>query len=49
MMKNRGQKRRPIDIPGLIGCALVILWTYAIFWYYGAAVRGDELLLSHLF
>ncbi len=49
MLKGKQGKGRPVvDIPGLLGCAFVIGFTYALFWYYGASVRG-EALLSHLF
>ncbi len=49
MLKGRRRKGwRALDIPGLLGCALVIGFTYALFWYYGASVRGED-LLPHLF
>ena len=45
MLKRKGRKGWPaVDIPGLLGCALVIGFTYALFWYYGVSVRGEALL-----
>ena len=37
---NRQSWRQAIDIPGLVGCIVLILGTYAIFWHYSQTVSG---------
>ncbi len=31
---------REIDVPGLLGCVLLVFMTYGIFWYYAEAIKG---------
>ena len=31
---------RGIDIPGLLGCVVLVFMTYGIFWYYTEAIKG---------
>ncbi len=31
---------RDIDVPGLLGCVLLVFMTYGIFWYYTEAIKG---------
>jgi len=32
---------RTLDVPGLLGCAALLLSIYAIFWYYSESVKGN--------
>jgi len=32
---------KSLDIPGLLGCAALLLSIYGIFWYYSESVKGN--------
>ena len=32
---------KTLDVPGLLGCAALLLSIYGIFWYYSESVKGN--------